>query len=268
MGERFGLIGSEEHALLADVLGDKPETLVPVHILRRKLGRAYIAGDTRRFGAAVIQEWDYPAEAEAMGFGPDVEALGELLEMVEGWSSVEIEDDLASDLGTFLERRTGGELCCYESIFHTLTRPVALFVDEAVRLLTPGDLELLEASGDIGGSGWGNLQTLLEDGVMAGAVQDGRLVANAFTAARSQKYADVATNTLEGWGGRGLAMAGASLVAREIQRAGQTPVWECGEGHQASMRMARKLGFAPVSRKSVIVQETGVAAESSEEIIV
>lgn len=266
MSERFGLIGSEEHALLADVLGEEPETLVPVHILRRNLSRAYVVGDTRRFGAAVIQERDYPAEV--MGFGPDVEALVELLEMVEGWSSVEIEDDLASDLGTFLERQTGGNVCYYGSVFHTLTRPVVPFIDEAVRLLTPDDLELLEVSGDMGGSGWGSFQTLLEDGVMAGAVQDGRLVANAFTAARSQKYADIATNTLEGLGGRGLATAGASLVAREIQQAGQTPVWECGEEHQASMRMARKLGFAPVSRKSVIVQETGVATESNEEITV
>ena len=40
---------------LADALGDSPETVIPVHILRQGLCLAWVAGDPDRPVAAVIQ---------------------------------------------------------------------------------------------------------------------------------------------------------------------------------------------------------------------
>ena len=41
--------------VLADFLGDSPETVIPVHILRQGLCLAWVAGDPDRPVAAVIQ---------------------------------------------------------------------------------------------------------------------------------------------------------------------------------------------------------------------
>lgn len=75
---------------------------------------------------------------------------------------------------------------------------------------------------------------MLEEGIVAGAVAEGRLVAIAYTSARSRKHADIAVNTLEEWRGLGLATAAASLVAREVQERRQMPIWSCGEDNYAS----------------------------------
>jgi hypothetical protein len=256
MSTSFRSIRPEEHTILAEALGDTPETFISVHILTRSLGRAYVAGDVRCFEAAVVQERDYPNEM--MGFGADAAALSRLLGLVEGWRAVEVKEDIAPKLGRILEARTGSEVRYYRDVFHVPTRPVAPFTDERVRLLSPNDLELLETSCEgMRGSGWGSGRALLEEGVMAGAVVEGRLVANAFTSARTAKHADVAVNTLEGWRNRGLATAAASLVAREVQQAGQTPVWSCGEDNLASLAVARKLGFVPVSHKTYVIRTDG-----------
>ncbi|MGI8859675.1 MAG: GNAT family N-acetyltransferase, partial [Rubrobacteraceae bacterium] len=50
-------------------------------------------------------------------------------------------------------------------------------------------------------------------------------------------------DTLEGWRGRGLATAAASLVVGRVQRSDRVPVWSAGEDNYASLQVARKLGF-------------------------
>ena len=68
--------------------------------------------------------------------------------------------------------------------------------------------------------------------------------------ARSERHADIGAATLEAWRGRGLATAAAALVARRVQEAGQTPVWSAGEDNAASLRVAQKIGFTAVSRRT------------------
>ena len=42
--------------ILADALGDTPETTISVHRLRDGFCRAYVAGDPARFDAAMVQD--------------------------------------------------------------------------------------------------------------------------------------------------------------------------------------------------------------------
>jgi predicted GNAT family acetyltransferase len=93
---------------------------------------------------------------------------------------------------------------------------------------------------------------LLEDGVVAGAVVDGELVAVGSTLAVSVLYADLAVVTLGAWRGRGLATACASLVAAAIRRSGRLPVWSTGEDNVTSLRVAQKSGFKAVGRRTYV----------------
>ena len=147
-----------------------------------------------------------------------------------------------------------GKVRYYGDIYHVLRDPVARLHHEATRLLTPDDIELVEAApAEVRGGGWSSTREMLEEGVVAGAVVKGNLVAIAYTSARSARHADVAVNTLERWRGRGFAAAAASLVARRVQEAGQIPVWSTGEANRASLRVAQKLGFVPIARRTYVI---------------
>ena len=140
-------------------------------------------------------------------------------------------------------------------IYHTLDRPVMAASHPFVRYLTGGDLSLLTAAPlDVQGAclGFGTLERLLEDGVVAGAVVDGELVAVGSTWAVSKLYADLAVVTLDARRGRGLATACAGLVAAAIRRSDRVPVWSTGENNVASLRVARKLGFKEGGRRTYV----------------
>src|SRR5207245_2306439 len=136
---------------------------------------------------------------------------------------------------------------------HVLPGQPAAAAHPLVRRLIPDDAPLLVD--DLSGGVWGDARTMLEDGIAAGAVVDGRLVALAHTSGRSTKHADIGVATLEAFRCQGLATAAAALVARAVQATGQTPVWSCGEGNQASLRVAHKLGFVEVSRRTYVIPD-------------
>ncbi len=243
----------EERQALARTLGDTPESAIAIHLLARGLAEAYVAGDPTRPDGVIVQGG--PDPGELMSFGSDVEVLWELLRLVEGWWCVSVVEPCAEDLGRTIEARTGSGVRYYGDIYHVLRGPVARIHHEAARLLTPDDLELVEAAAvEVRGSGWDSTQEMLEEGVVAGAVVKGDLVAIAFTHARSTRHADVAVNTLRKWRGRGFATAAASLVAQRLQEAGQIPVWSTGEDNRASLRVAQKLGFTPITRRTYVIR--------------
>ena len=243
---------SGERGLLIDALGDSPETVISLHLLEHGLCEAYVAGDPARFDGLIIHSHQNPGEPT--GFGSDARTLWELLKTVRGWWCVNVLEACAPRLGTIVEEETGREVRYYGDVYHTLTRPAAPFEHEMVRLLNPSDLEMLDsAAEEVRESGWASAGQLLEEGIVAGAVAEGRLVAIAYTSARSRKHADVAVSTLKEWRGLGLATAAASLVAEEVQRVGQVPVWSCGEDNIASLRVARKLGFAEIGKRVYVI---------------
>ncbi len=240
--------------VLADVLGDTPETLISVHLLRRGSCRAYVAGDPATFEGAIVQATGFPTEPT--GFGSDADVLWELLQAVEGWDCINVSTACARPLGQIISREMGVGVRYLDDVCHTLTEAATMFSDEAVRLLTEADLGLLaSAAPELRASCWDSLQGLLEEGIVACAVIAGRIVATALTAARTQQYADVGVYTKTAYRRRGFATAAASLVARQVQEARQIPVWGAGGHNVVSLRVAQKLGFVEVSRRVYVIPE-------------
>jgi hypothetical protein len=244
-----------ERGILVDALGDSPETCISVHLLFQGLCDAYVAGNPEHFRGLIVQS--HQDRGEPTAFGADARALWELVKMARGWWCVNTSEACAPRLGSILEEETGRAVRYYGDVYHTLTRPAVPFEHEAVRLLNFADLAMLDsAAAEVrGGVGWASGERMLEEGIVAGAVVEGRLVAIAYTSARSCKHADIAVNTLQEWRRLGLATAAASLVAREVQKRRQVPVWSCGEDNYASLHVAHKLGFAEVLRRAYVIPQ-------------
>ncbi len=54
MGGQYCRLEPEEYPILADALGDTPESVISLHLLLRGLARAYVAGHPAQFDAAII----------------------------------------------------------------------------------------------------------------------------------------------------------------------------------------------------------------------
>ena len=57
---------------LADALDDTPETVIPVHFLRRGLADAWVAGTPPRFDGVIVQAHLLPQEPWCFGRDPSV----------------------------------------------------------------------------------------------------------------------------------------------------------------------------------------------------
>lgn len=240
--------------LLADALGDAPETVISVSALRQGLCRVYITGDPASFEGAIIEANFLPGEPA--GFGSDPEVLWDLLKGVKGWDCVDVAPECATALGEIIEREMGVPVRYYGDVYHILPKPVLNFRNEAVRQLTLEDIKLLEsAPAEVRGCGFGSSRGLLAEGIVACAIVSGEIVAIAHTSARTKCYSDIGAFTLKEWRGRGFATAAASIVAKRVQEAGQIPVWSTGEDNIASLRIAQKLGFTEVSRSTYVIPE-------------
>jgi hypothetical protein len=241
---------------LSAALGDTPETVIAVHQLRHGLCEAYVEAGSGRHDAVILRP-SRPSD-ELMGFGTDAESLCRVLRGLRGWSCVCVGDGVAPRLGPILEVQMGRPARYIMDLYHTLERPVVAVSHPSVRLLTGEDLDLLTtAPPDIRGAclGFGTFERLLDVGIVAGAVVDGELVAVASTWAVSERHADLSVVTAETWRGRGLSTACAGLAAAVIERSVRVPVWSTGEDNLASLRVARKLGFQEVGRRTYVVIE-------------
>ncbi len=242
----------KERDLVADVLGDTPETAIPAHLLRRGLADVYVAGSMPRFDAVVVQS--YPWLEEPWCFGSDAFSLWELLSQLDKWGqrdmSPNVPPDLADSLSSLIQQETNVRVQQYGDVYHTLTGQVNSFIAPEVRQLDIRDVDLLaEFRKDPHRLGFKTYEDLLENGLAAGAVVDGRLVSLAHTNAVTANYGDIGVYTDDAWRGMGFATASASIVVRRIQDLGLTPVWSAGEDNEASLHIASKLGFVEVSRR-------------------
>jgi hypothetical protein len=241
---------------LVESLGDTPETVIAVHQLRHGLCEAYAEVASGHYNAVILRP-SRPSD-ELLGFGQDVESLGLVVRGLDGWSCVSVEDRIARRLGPILEVQLGRPTRYIMDIYHTLDRSVEPVSHPSVRHMTGEDLDLLTtAPPDIREAclGFGNLERLLDAGIVAGAVIEGEIVAVASTWAVSERHADLSVVTAGPWRGRGLATACAGLVAGGIQRSGRVPVWSTGEDNLASLRVARRLGFQEVGRRTYVLIE-------------
>lgn len=243
-------VGQLDMPVLAEVIGETPETVMVIHALRRRWCRAWVLGRSEQPRAAVIQLASFPDEPVA--FGADPWNLLAILRTIDGWTAVNVPVALGPTLAAALQRITGNACTLTEEIYSVLRQPAPDLEASHVRLLTPADLPVMEAATEVLGMGdwrFGSAETLVREGVVAGAIIGDQLVAVAFTAGIGERYADVGVVTGEPWRGRGLATACAATVCRELQVRGLTPVWGTSVENLASRRVASKLGFEEVSRR-------------------
>jgi len=242
-------IGDEERHLLAEALGDTPETTIAVHLLRRGLCSAFIGDEPAE--AAIVQ--NLALQGDVYAFGVSLDAIKELLDVATGWRRVSAPKPVGLLLGAAVEQQTGLSMNYETVVYHTLKTPVVDYHDTAVQRLAQQDSHLLTAAPpqlQIGE--FGDMNTLLGEGVVACAIVDGDVVTIAYTSAITERHADIGVMTLEPWRGRAFATSAASLVAEEVLRLGLVPVWTTMDDDFASIRIAEKLGFAEVSRRAVI----------------
>ena len=202
--------------------------------------------------APLFRALDCPEEP--IGFGNAPEVLWGLLASIRGWTCVNVAPKCASGLGALMEGALGSPVRYMDDVYHTLTVPAVEFQSEAVRRLTLEDLPLLRsAPADVQGGGFEDTAAMLSDGFVAGAIVDGRLAGIAHVSAATDRYADIGVATLEPLRKCGFATAAASIVARCVQATGRIPVWSTGADNAASLRVAQKLGFVEVSRRTYVI---------------
>ncbi len=254
--DRFELnrpLDPSECAELAAALGDRPETVIPAHLLRRGLCRAWISGSPAGYDAAIVQPTQLPTEP--MGFGDNAEALFELLNASKGWECIDVLPKIAPALGTLIEKKLGGTVRYIDDVYHVLDKPVASVRHDNVRLLTLDDLQLLEAAPkELQGAGFEDARRLLTDGIVAAAIRSNEIMAIAHTSAITQRHADIGVFTRADNRGKGYATAAAALVTKAVRRTGRTAVWSCGEDNIPSLRIAHRLGFVESSRLTYVIR--------------
>ena len=237
---------------LARGLADSIETTIPFHRMMRGSCIAYVVGETTRFEAAVVHLRE--DKGELQGFGEDPEALWSILESLEGWRAVNVSPSVAPKLGALIRASTGSRVAYYGDVYHTLTRPAVAHCHPDVRLLSVDDRALFDGVPDDLKPGMrGDVEIVLSEGFVAGAVVDDRLVSAAHTNAVTERYADIGVFTHQDYRNRGYSTSAASIVAGAIQKSGRMPVWSCGEDNLASLRVAAKVGFTEVSRRTYVI---------------
>ena len=243
---------SQEYLVLADVVGDTPMTVISASRLQQGICDAYIAGSLPDVDAAIV--FDAYCSDEPAGFGTDADALWQLLKATDGWSCINVDNSCAAALGALIEADRGTSIRYYGDVCHALLEPVHCHPNESVRRLSLEDVErLAKAPAEIQGNGYKTHEAMLTEGIAAGAVVDDNIVAIAHTYAETKLHADIGVSTLEAWREKGFATAAASLVAQEVQARGKVPAWSCGEDNTASLRVAQKLGFTEVARRTYVI---------------
>jgi ribosomal protein S18 acetylase RimI-like enzyme len=242
----------EEKRQLADTLGDNPETALAVHLLRKGNGQIHLVGELTNFRAVVIE--DYSVGPQLLGFGDDVSGFCRILQGLDGWDEVNVPKIIAPELSRVILEEMHLPHQLVDDIYQVPAGPVPFFPSNDVRMLTREDISLLKATpDDILDSFDDDLEAVLQEELIAGAVLPGQIVAIASTYGYQEKFVDVAISTLPEFRGRGYARAAASLVAARVQEAGRTPIWSCAPTNTSSLHVASRLGFHEVSRRVNIV---------------
>ena len=252
MAVRMTKLTPEECLVLSDVLGDTPMTVISASRLKQGMCDAYVAGSLPDVDAALV--FDAYCAAEPCGFGTDADALWHLLKATEGWGCINVDTSCATPLGALVEADRDTTIRYYGDVYHALLKPVHSYPNASVRLLTPEDVtHLARAPAEVQGNGYKTHEAMVTEGIAAGAIVENNIVAIAHTYAENDLHADIGVSTIETWREKGFATAAASLVAREIQARGKVPVWSCGEANIASLRVAEKLGFTEVGRRTYVI---------------
>ncbi|KPK59221.1 MAG: hypothetical protein AMK73_08765, partial [Planctomycetes bacterium SM23_32] len=149
---------------LASALGDRPETCLCTHVLRRGPCDAYVLGDPSRPAVAVIESPIWPGEL--ITFGADAAALWAIVRRLTGWRILQADPTASGELADLIAHDTGGRIRTYDEVYNTLSGPAPVVHNDACRRLTAEDVGMPGAPLFLG--------EVLECGVAAGVVVDGR----------------------------------------------------------------------------------------------
>ncbi len=239
--------------MLADALSGSPWTAMAVHLLRRDMCTAYVEGDPSSPSASVVF-WSAPlssAPQRGLAFGPDIEALWSLLQAIGRWNAIGIHEEHAEILRGAMQRDLKKPVTVERHRYHVLAEPAKNFTHSLVRRLTEADIDLIQQAPPFLQQGrlFGGARELLQEGIFAGAIESGKLVATAHTATLTDEYAEIGVATLARYRQQGIAAAAASLVCRGAQAIGRVPVWDCAQDNEPSRHLAEKLGFVPIGTR-------------------
>ena len=96
---------------------------------------------------------------------------------------------------------------------------------------------------------------------LAAAMIEGRVAATCYAPLVTERYWDVAVDTLAPYRRRGLAAACFEALARSMdERFSLEPVWGALDDNGASLALAAKLGFEPVHRLTSFVLRSGASS--------
>lgn len=222
--------------------------------LRAGLDRAFVSGDRSDPDAVIVQHRLSPQEPEY--FGRDPEAGWRILARIPGWTCVNASAPDAEALAKIFARELPEPFRPIGDLFYTLESPPTAPANPAVRLAGPADVPLLERfDAPVWGSSYRTFEEIVTDGIVAIAIEEGRVVSVALLTATNGRFGDVGVHTLEPFRRRGYSAAAASWVAREVQARGITPIWSTGSHNLASQRVAAKVGFQPVGRWAYLVSD-------------
>src|SRR5215813_915908 len=93
----------QERSLLADALGDRPETVFACQRLLRGFCSAFLVGEPAHYISALVEA----LPGRMVAFGQDVNMIWDLLTVVPSWTSVAISPHQARALGEVIMRGTG-----------------------------------------------------------------------------------------------------------------------------------------------------------------
>jgi RimJ/RimL family protein N-acetyltransferase len=99
------------------------------------------------------------------------------------------------------------------------------------------------------------MNAALDLGPVAAVFVDGRPVSFCYPVWRTERWWDVSIDTLEGYRGRGIAIAAVRLMVERMRDENQEPIWSALESNGASLRLAQKIGFVEVDRIVVLSRD-------------
>jgi len=247
-------LNAEGKLRLADDLGDSPFTVITGHHLRRNTCRAWALYNEDGVRAAVVQQDELKAEPTA--FGHSAPLIRDLLDHAEGWTCVNLDVNVASDLAKLLPGTGGESARLYGDLYFTLDRPPVRFAHPFVRPLALEDAGPIDtAPPDLRGAGFSSIEEMLRTGFVAGAVVDNSLAAIAHVSALTDTRAEIGVATHRDHRKQGLSTAAASLAVGQVIESGRVANWSCGEDNLASLRVAEKLGFEAYGRMAYVIPD-------------
>ena len=101
--------------------------------------------------------------------------------------------------------------------------------------------------------GFGDVGNHLREGFAAAAIVDDQIASIAQASGVTEQYADIGIFTLEPYRRKGYAAACVSLVAREAQKRGLTPVWSTGADNAGSLATAKRVGYEEAEQATYVI---------------